>query len=125
MQNKIIFQMVYAEATGIVYDQTRIQQTRTALYRLANFYGIDPKPLMQSIKANRKAVRDAAKALSAQGDLQAAVSVMGTVSTQLGHLAGHVHAPLEETNIPQIATDIFGFLNTLAVLDKLPTAKVA
>lgn len=125
MQNKIIFQIIYAEATAIVYDRTRINQTRSGLYRLANFYGIDPKPLVKQIKSNKAAVRKAAKELAAQGELQAAVATMGTVSTQLGHIAGHVHAPIEDTNIPQIAMDIFGFLNTLAVLEKLPTAKAA
>lgn len=121
----ILFQMLYAEATAIPYDRTRIQSTRSALYRLANLYGIDPQPLTERIKGNKAALRTAAAELAAQGDVRAAVATMGTVATQLGWIAGHVHVPLEDTNLPQLATDIFGFLNTLAVLEKLPTAKAA
>lgn len=123
--HQTLFQMLYAEATAIPYDRTRIQGTRSALYRLANLYGIDHQPLTERIKGNKAALRDASKELAAQGDLGAAVATMGTITTQLGWIAGHVHAPLEQTNLPQLATDIFGFLNTLAVLDKMPTAKAA
>ncbi len=123
--HQTLFQLLYAEATAIPYDRTRIQGARSALYRLANLYGIDPQPLTERIKSNKAALRDASKELAAQGDLGASVATMGTIATQLGWIAGHVHAPLEQTNLPQLATDIFGFLNTLAVLDKLPTAKVA
>ena len=123
--HQTLFQLLYAEATSIPYDRTRIQGARAALYRLANLYGIDPQPFTDNIKANKKAIRTSAKELAAQGDLGAAVATMGTISTQLGYIAGHVHAPLEQTNLPQVAMDIFGFLNTLAVLDKLPTAKAA
>lgn len=120
-----LFQLLFAEAVAVPYDRSAINRTRAALYRLSNLYGIDPKPLMQSIKGNKKAVRAAADSLAAQGDMSAAVATMGTLATQVGYIAGHVHTPLEELNIPQLATDIFGMLNTLAVLDKLPTAKAA
>lgn len=123
--HQTLFQLLYAEATAIPYDRTRIQGARSALYRLANLYGIDPQPLTERINDNKAALRDASKELAAQGDLGAAVATMGTLATQLGWIAGHVHAPLEQTNLPQLATDIFGFLNTLAVLDKMPTAKAA
>lgn len=123
--HQTLFQLLYAEATAIPYDRTRIHGARSALYRIANLYGIDPAPLKGRIKSNKAALRKAADELAAQGDLAASVAVMGTVSTQLGWIAGHVHAPLEETNLPQLATDIFGFLNTLAILEKLPTAKAA
>lgn len=123
--HQTLFQLLYAEATTIPYDRIRIQGARSALYRLANLYGIDPVLLKVRIQSNKEALRKAADDLAAQGDLSAAVATMGTIATQLGYIAGHVHAPLEETNLPQLTMDIFGFLNTLAVLEKLPTAKAA
>lgn len=120
-----LYQLLFAEAVAVPYDRSAINRTRAALYRLANLYGIDPKPLMHSIKGNKKAVKDAADKLSGQGDMAAAVATMGTLATQLGYVAGHVHTELDDLNIPQLASDIFGMLNTLAVLDKLPTAKAA
>ncbi|UNA01154.1 hypothetical protein Loshitsa2_00026 [Erwinia phage Loshitsa2] len=120
-----LFQLLFAEAVAVPYDRSAINRTRAALYRLSNLYGIDPQPLMQRIKANKKAVKEATDALAAQGEMAAAVATMGTLATQVGWMAGHVHTPLEDLNIPQMATDIFGMLNTLAVLDKLPTAKAA
>lgn len=125
MQNKIIFQIIYAEATAIVYDRSRINRTRAALYRLANFYGIDVKSLTSNLKANREAQRDAAAKLGEQDDLSAAVAVMGTMADYIGVIAAHVHAPIEDTNLPQIGQDIFAFLLMLGIIEKLPTAKVA
>lgn len=120
-----LFQLLFAEAVAVPYDRTAINRTRSALYRLSNLYGIEPKPLMQRIKENKQGVKAATDALAAQDDNAAAVATMGTLATQLGYLAGHVHTSPEELNIPQMAMDIFGMLNTLAVLDKLPTAKAA
>jgi len=125
MQHKIIFQIVYAEATSIPYDRTRIQKARSALYRLANLYGIPVRELTARVKENRQNIRTAADKLAASGDLDAAVATMGTIGTVLGDLAGHVHAPVEETNVPQLTYDLFNFLTVLSVLDKLPTAKAA
>ena len=111
-------QLLYAEATAIPYDVTRINKARVCLYRMGNEFKHPVREMVQQIKNNKAEVTRAAQDLAAQSENQQVVAVMGTIGTQLGWVMGHVHAPLEEFDVQGFAADIFGFLNTLAVLER-------
>lgn len=116
-------QLLYAEATAIPYDITRINKARVCLYRIGNEFKHPIREMVQQIKSNKAEVERAAQELKAQSENMQAVAVMGTISTQLGWIMGHVHTPPEQFNIVGFAEDIFGFLNTLAVLERLSQIK--
>ena len=120
-----LYQLLFAEAVAIPYDRSAINRTRAAIYRIANLYGIPVDQLSAKVKEARKVLRKSSKNLAAQDPNAAAVATMGSIGTNLGWIASHVHAPLEELNIPQLSVDLYSFLGLLAVLDKLPTAKAA
>lgn len=118
-------QLLYAEATSIPYDSTRINKARASLYRMGNKMGLPISDMVQRIKLNKKAVREAAETLAAQDENLQAIAAMGTLGTQLGYIMAHLHAPVENFNLPAFGSDLFGFLNTLAVLEMLPHVKPA
>jgi len=122
MDNKYRFQVIYAEATSIPYDATAIARCKTALHELANWYGVGGA-WKDSRKKAKKGYVKALKALRAQPELDQAISTMGTVATFVGQLASHVHAPLEDSNLPQIQYDIYSFLHVLEVLQMLHEGK--
>lgn len=120
-----LFQHLFAEASAVPYDRTAIQRTRAVLYRMANLYNLPVPLLTAQLKNTRAAIREAAAKLAKDEPNAAAVATMGSIGTSLGWIASHVHAPLDELNIPQLSADIYNFLVLLSVLDKLPTAKAA
>ena len=123
MQNLYLYQMLYAEAVAIPYDRSAIGRTRAALYRIANLYGIPVEALSAKVREARPVLRKSAKNLQEQDQNKQAVATMGSIGTNLGWIASHIHAPVEDLNIPQLSVDLYSFLGLLAILDKLPTAK--
>lgn len=123
MQNLYLYQMLYAEAVAIPYDRSAIGRTRAALYRIANLYGISVAALSDKVREARPVLRKSAKNLQEQDQNKQAVATMGSIGTNLGWIASHIHAPVEDLNIPQLSVDLYSFLGLLAILDKLPTAK--
>lgn len=117
-------QLLFAEATALPYDPSRIQKARVALYRIGNAFDLPISDMVQSIKKNGRAVEVAALELLEQSEEIQVLSIMGTLSTQVGWISAHLCTPVEYFNIPQLGSDIFAFLNTLAVLERFTHLKV-
>lgn len=117
-------QLLFAEATAIPYDSTRINTARVCLYRIGNAFDLPISDMVQSIKKNRAEVTKAAQRMLAQSEEIQVLSAMGTLSTQIGWIQSHLCTPLEQFNIPQLGSDIFAFLNTLAVLERFNHLRV-
>lgn len=117
MKQKVLFERIYAEATAIPYDSTRIESTRSAVYQLANLYNIPVKTLVKNVRLNKANTKAGAEAFLEQDIFDRSVSVMGTLGLLLSRLASHVHGDVYDTNMPQFAQDLLEMLQILALLD--------